>query len=355
MLFLGTEERKTWKEFARQTLKNHTAPGGDLSFVRPGLVPAFHFYIGTLLLSSEQNELGEKWINAGINGEPGGLFSNAFLASYLKRNKGQLVNNEVIFEDPAPYLHFNNTPVLADSRVKFLDFCAHGLPKFNEPLRIMDIGCGHGKVLVDLLQKLLKEGLISGIEEIFLIDPSERMLKLASENVTAAFPMARIKTSQSRIQGLTDELHGHYHIALASLSIHHMPYEIKLMTLKKLKEHIDWFILFELDGNNDSPERHTPECALSVYQLYGSVIDFVFSYDAPIELAIASIDRFLMSEAVYFFTVPREKRTDFHMLRSQWHQIFSEGLGSEFTCACDSTCYGDENIAIFTMIYGKDL
>jgi SAM-dependent methyltransferase len=353
MLYLGQEERKTWKDFADQALETGTAPGGDLSFIRPGLIPAFHFYIGTLLLSSGRNELGEKWINAGIPCEPGGLFSNAFLASYLKRNKGQLVSPGVIFEDPAPYVHFNNTPVLADSRMKFLDFCAHGLPKISEPLRIMDIGCGHGKVLVDLLQKLQKEDLIGEVGEIFLIDPSEKMLKLACDNVTAAFPGATIRTSQSRIQGLPIEPGDHYHIALASLSIHHIPYEIKLLTLKKLKQHIDWFILFELDGNNDSPERNTPECALSVYQLYGSVIDFVFSYDAPIELAIASIDRFLMAEAVYFFTVPRENRTDFHMLRSQWHQIFTEGLGNDFTCICDSTCYGDENVAIFTMIYGK--
>ena len=81
----------------------------------------------------------------------------------------------------------------------------------------------------------------------------------------------------------------------------------------------------------------------------------IFVNDAPLELAVSSINRFLMSEVIYFFTEPRGKRTDYHMLRSQWHEVFRDGLGREFTCLCDSTTYGDENLALFTMIYGRDL
>ena len=132
-----------------------------------------------------------------------------------------------------------------------------------------------------------------------------------------------------------------------------MPFETKLYHLKKLKDQIACFILFELEANNDSPEMHSPELAISVYQSYGALMDLVFAHDAPVELAISSIDKFLMSEAIYFFTEPRGKRTDYHMLRSQWQQVFQEGLGNEFSCLCDSTCYGDENFALFTMIYGK--
>jgi SAM-dependent methyltransferase len=353
MLFLGNEESRIWKDFADQTLKTCSGPGRDLTFIRPGLIPAFHYYIGTMLLSNGINQAGEKWINTGIAGEPGGLFSNAFLSSYLRRNRGALVIPEVIFADPEPYIHFAGTPVLLDSRIKFILHCIHGLPKIQQPLKIMDIGCGHGKVLVDLLLKLRMEGLIDAVEEIFLIDPSEAMLKLAKENVAIAFPEAHIRISKARFEALSDHLKGHYHIAIASLAYHHMPYETKLLHLKKLKDHIDYFILYELEANNDTPEMHSPEIALSVYQSYGALIDFVFGYDAPVELAISSIDRFLMSEAIYFFIEPRGKRTDYHMLRSQWHQVFREGLGKEFTCLCDSTSYGDENIELFTMIYGN--
>ena len=353
MLFLTAEESRDWKDLADDILKTRSGPDGDSDSIRPGLLPAFHYYIGTLLLSQGYNREGADWIRSGIRAEPGGLFSNAFLSGYLQRNHGALAVPEVIFADPAPYVHFSSTPLLRDARARFMTDCARGLPRFTQPLKIMDIGCGHGAAVVDLLLCLRSEGLINDVGEIFLIDPSEGMLKLAKENVAAVFPGTRIRISQSRFEALSDNLEGHYHIALASLAYHHMPYENKLSHMKNLKDHIDYFILYEVDANNDTPELHSPEIALSVYQSYGVLIDCVFAHDAPVHLAIASIDRFLMSEAVYFFTEPRGKRTDYHMLRSQWHQLFHDGLGREFACLCDSTDYGDEHTAFFTIIYGR--
>jgi SAM-dependent methyltransferase len=355
MLFLSQEECSTWRKIAGQVLNS----GGDFinssDYIRPGLVPPFHYYIGLYLLANRHHEPGRKWVNAGIANEQGGLFSNAFLSSYLQRNNNKLVIPETIFSDPAPYVHFAGTPVLVESRKKFRVHCVHALPKFSKPLKIMDIGCGHGQFLIEMLIELRKSGIIGDVEEILLIDPSEGMLKLAKQNVSAVFPEAKINLSQARIEALTDKITGHYDIALASLSYHHMPYETKLFHLKKLKDKIDFFILFELDANNDTPDLHSPELALSVYQSYGALMDFVFAHDAPIELALSSIDRFLMSEAIYFFTEARGKRTDYHMHRTQWHQVFMDGLGEDFSCLCDSICYGDENIGLFTMIYGKSL
>lgn len=353
MLFLSNEEIRTWRKIADRAVRSLAVPFPVDDLIRPGLIPAFHYYIGTLMLSGGLNLPGQKWITAGLTGEQGGLFSNAFLSSYLGRNKGKLVVPEVIFADPAPYVHFAGTPMLQDSRIKFRMHCAHALPKFTKPLRIMDIGCGHGVVLIDLLLDLRKSGIIGLVEEILLIDPSEGMLKLAKENATRAFPEAKINLSRARIEAISDKIEDRYDIALASLSYHHMPYETKLFHLKKLKDHVGFFILFELDANNDTPEMHSPECALSVYQSYGALMDFVFAHDAPIELAISSIDRFLMSEAIYFFIEPRGKRTDYHMLRTQWQQVFNDGLGKDFNCLCDSTCFSDENVGIYTMIYGS--
>ena len=353
MIFLSTNESKTWRGLADKVLDS----GGELlqteSLIRPGLVPAFHYYIGTFLLSKGLDVPGAKWLSAGLAGEQGGLFSNAFLLSYLGRNNGKLVIPETIFADPAPYVHFAGTPVLLDSRVSFRTQCLHTLPAYKKPLKIMDIGCGHGMVLVDLLLDLRKAGLVSDIEEILLIDPSEGMLNLAKENVEKTFPGVRVRLSQARIESLSDKIDGYYDIALASLSYHHMPYETKLFHLKKLRDRLGCFILFELDANNDTPDLHSPDLALSVYQSYGAMMDFVFAYEAPVGLALSSIDRFLMSEAIYFFTEPRGKRTDYHMLRSQWHQVFRDGLGEDFSCLCDSICYADENMGLFTMIYAR--
>ncbi len=353
MIYLTNEENRMWKASAERIVSSAGEPFPVEELMRPGLIPAFHYYIGTTLLSKGMHAPGQKWITAGLSGEQGGLFSNAFLASYLGRNNGRLVIPEVIFADPAPYVHFAGTPELRDARISFRTHCTRALPLFTRPLKIMDIGCGHGMALVELLLGLRKSGLIREVDEILLIDPSEGMLKLARENVAGAFPGASIKLSQTRIEALSDKIEGFYDIALASLAYHHMPYEVKLHHLKKLGSHIGNFILFELDANNDTPDLHSPELALSIYQSYGAMMDFVFAHDAPIELAISSIDKFLMSEAIYFFTEPRGKRTDYHMLRSQWHQMFGDGLGRDFSCLCDSICYGDENIALFTMIYGK--
>ncbi len=351
MLFLTNDESRIWNDLGNRALSS----GGKLfsvdSLIRPGLIPAFHFYIGTLLLSDNMNQAGMEWIATGMAGEQGGLFSNAFLASYLGRNNGKLAIPETIFADPAPYIHFAGTPVLIDSRVSFRSHCVHALPGFTRPVKIMDIGCGHGMVLVDLLLALRRSGNIGNVDEVLLIDPSRAMLELAQENVKKSFPEATIRISQARIETISDSIKGYYDISLASLSYHHMPYETKLFHLRKLKDHIGCLVLFELDANNDTPEIHSPELALSVYQSYGALMDFVFAHDAPVELAISSIDRFLMSEAIYFFIEVRGKRSDYHMLRSQWHQVFREGLGQKFSCLCDSTCFGNENMELFTMIY----
>lgn len=351
MLFLGNDESRKWSDLGRHVIDS----GGKLfpvnSLIRPGLISAFHYYVGTLLLAKNMNQAGLEWIVAGMTGEQGGLFSNAFLASYLGRNKGKLSIPETIFSDPAPYIHFAGTPVLIDSRESFRSHCVHALPGFASPVRVMDIGCGHGMVLVDLLLALRRSGNIGKVAEILLIDPSPAMLELARENVGKSFPEATVRVSQAKIESVSDTIGGYYDIALASLSYHHMPYETKLLHLRKLKDHIGCFVLFELDANNDTPELHSPELALSVYQSYGALMDFVFAHDAPVELAISSIDRFLMSEAIYFFIEARGKRSDYHMLRSQWHQVFLDGLGKRFSCLCDSTCFGNENMELFTMIY----
>jgi hypothetical protein len=60
MLFLTNEESRAWRGFADRIIKINSGPGMDLTSIRPGLVPAFHYYIGTLLLSQGPNPAGEK-------------------------------------------------------------------------------------------------------------------------------------------------------------------------------------------------------------------------------------------------------------------------------------------------------
>ncbi len=101
------------------------------------------------------------------------------------------------------------------------------------------------------------------------------------------------------------------------------------------------------------PVRISLELALSVYQTYSRAIDWVFSHDAPVELAIAAVDNFLMAEAVSMLTLPRGRRTDYHAIRGQWHDLFRNGFGPEFSCLCDTTTFSDDCVDLFTMHYGR--
>lgn len=353
MLFLSSREKTQWGEFGRAIAKRRLTRANFRGDVRANLMPMFHFYIGALLTATGQNELGKAWITGGTLIEEDGLFSNAYLTGFLQRHHDRLEMPEQVFSDPRPYVHFTTVPIMQESRARFLTQCGHTLPQINHPFRLMDIGCGDGSLTVALLKHLQKAGKIQDVGEVLLVDPSPGMIKLAADTVGELLPPAKIKILNNRIEQVADRLNARYDMALCSLSYHHMPYEQKVTHLNELKPFIDHLVLFELDANNDLPELQSPELAVSVYQSYGRLIDFVFSHDASIEVAQGCVDRFLMTEAVSLLTQRRGERNDYHMLRTQWQALFEKTLAPDFLCLCDSTCYADEYFALFTMHYGR--
>jgi hypothetical protein len=180
------------------------------------------------------------------------------------------------------------------------------------------------------------------------------MVELAAKTVCEAFPSAPVRAVNRRIEDISDQLDESYDLALSSLAYHHMPLEQKRLHLSRLKARADHFIIFELDANHDLPELHSPELALSLYQAYGRMIDFVFKHDASLDLAVRAVDCLVMSEAVSMLTQPRGVRNDYHMLRTQWHSLFQEELGEAFSCWCDSVGYADDYLGLFTLHYGRD-
>ena len=353
MLFLSEDEKREWRRRAEGLREGAVSAGEACEGIRPNLIPVFMFFAGALLAAQGHREKGAAMIKEGALLEQEGLMFNTFLSSFLDRHEGCLVIPAVIFQDPAPFIHFAGVPALRGARANFTKHCAHSLPVFKGPFRIMDMGCGDGGLLIALLSRLREEGRISDIAEILLLDASSAMCALAEEKVSKAFPGAAIHRVHSRIEDFADHLEGKYDVILSSLAYHHMPGEKKSVHLKKIGPHMDHFIIFELDSNNDTPEQFSPELALSVYQAYGRMIDFLFSHDAPLETAIPSVDAFLMAEAVSFMIQERGKRTDYHMLRPQWHELLREALPASFTCRCDSTAYSDEHLELFTLHYGR--
>ncbi len=353
MLFLTRTEVEEWKNIGRQIVAQKMEPFDLHGKVRDKLIPCFRCYAGGILMSKGLEGLGRKWFQEGVLEEEEGLFFNGFVNSFLERQNGKFIMPERPFVDPRPFMHFASVPVLKKSREDFVRQACDSLPRFNKPIRIMDIGCGNGALTADFVKRLQAVGKTGDIGQILLIDPSPAMVELAVKTVGEVFPPSAIRSMNSSIQDFTDTLNEHYDVAVSSFAYHHMPYETKLFNLRKLAPWIDQFVLFELDSNNDLPELHSPELALSVYQIYGRVIDWVFTHEAPVELAIAAVDNFLMAEAVTMLTLPRGRRTDYHALRGQWHALFRHGLGPEFTCLCDTTTLAEEHLDLFTMHYGR--
>jgi SAM-dependent methyltransferase len=259
----------------------------------------------------------------------------------------------VAFEERRPFVHFSQVPMMKTIRKQLVHQCTHSLPSFDKPVRFMDIGCGDGGLTVMLLSRLLESGKVNQISEIHLVDPSPAMIALAKKTVGSAFPFISITTENARIQDCSAGINHHYDIVFSSLAYHHMPLEDKRIHLARLKPWIDHFVLFEMDANNDTPDLYSPELAFSVYQSYGRMIAFVFAHDAPSDEVTDCVDSFLMTEVVSILTEPRGERTDYHMLRPQWHDLFNTELGPEFVLRSDSACYEDEHMALFTMHYGR--
>ena len=353
MFFLTAQEKKEWQALADEALAKKSGPEQLTANIRSNLMPMFDYYLGAFLAAKGQVELGRQWLAAGALTEEEKLMSNSYLSSFLERQHGKMIMPAVVFADPKPYIHFSGVPSIRDSRQNFLRHCSHSLPKFSGPVRIMDIGCGDGALIASFIKVMRAAGKVGDISEVALIDRSQGMLDVAETTVGRVIDRSAIRVINGKIEDLSGKIDRRYEIVVSSLAYHHMPLEPKRVHLKSLKRWMDNFIIFEIDANNDLPEQFSPELALSVYQSYGRLINLVFMHDAPVELALSCVDAFLMTEEVSFLIQPRGLRNDYHMLKTQWHDLFEEVLAPDFACLCDTACYADDYTGLFTMHYGR--
>ncbi|RXE56482.1 hypothetical protein ABH15_10465 [Methanoculleus taiwanensis] len=354
MYFLAADEKETWAALAREIETTNALPDSCEGAIRSSRLSAFQFYAGVLLTAKGQGDRGREWLEAAALEEREGLFSSSFLIGFLERQENRLIMPTPAFSDPRPFLHFAGVPVMKAARSRFLQQCERTLPAFDEPLKMLDIGCGDGGLTAALLLHLQETGTIREIAEVMLVDASPAMLELAEATVGKAFPDAMITTANHRIEEISGQIDRRFDLAVSSLAFHHMPLEQKRLHLARLKPWIDHFVIFELDANHDAPEVHSPEMAFSVYQSYGRLIDFIFSHDAPVDVAINCVDCFLMTEQVSLLTQRRGERTDYHMLRTEWRDLFEDVLAPDFSLQCDAACSADEYMTLFTMHYGRD-
>ena len=353
MIFLARDEAKRWHKLGNSVTAGTLTPGQRPEGVRQVLLPHFHFYAGSLLASKRRGAEGMAWFREGSLLESDENLGNAYFASFMVRQGGVLRMPEVVFADPRPYLHFTGVPAIKEARERFIVQATLSLPDFAAPFRFVDIGCGDGGLTAAFLRALREAERIGEIGCVTLVDPFPGMLELATATVTAAFPGITVVPILGRFQDVSADLPEN-DVALAALSIHHMPREERRIHLERLAPRIRHLVLFELNANHDTPELNSPELAVSIYQSYGAMVDAIFAHDASLELAEACVDRFLLAEAVSILSQPRGVRTDYHMLRGQWKEQFTEALGAEFTCLGEFTDYASDGAELIALHYGTD-
>lgn len=345
--YLSRDEARAWKDLARKLLAGDQP---DLDGQPESLKPALCYFLGTGLLNDGRPGPAMDWLRRGADIEP--VRASGYLLDYLERNEGVLVAPEPSFDDPRPWAHFSSLPHLLSARATLVDFCAGSLSEFEAPVKMMDIGCGNGRLTVAVLKELLAAGKAAGVEEVLVLDPSTEMVRAAASSVSEAFPEARVTAVEDDLQGSSSTLAGGFDIGLCALSVHHMPYEKKAVHIGELAERVDNLIVFELGANHDTPDMNSPELVYSIYQTFGQSLEYIFSREAPAEVQRACADIFVMSETVSLLSAPRGERTEYHMMRGQWHELLGdccEGM----TCLGERTCYSDEYCELFALHYGR--
>lgn len=326
MVHLMPYERELWHELTGKARAGLLAPDDGLLSARPALRPAFRFHAAASLAAAGDLNAAQAWLAAGALEEKENM-ACAYLAGFLERH-GSLTMPAVVFQDPRPYIHFTTVPAIVEMRKQFRAFAAKTLPEYVQPLRFMDIGCGNGTMGIKLLLHLIQQGVVDSIAEIILVDPFPAMLETAKQAAQEAFPGVPVTLMQGRSEEVTATLPDAVDLTLCSLSIHHMPWELKTSLVHNLALRSRDILLFELHGDHDTPELGSPELSLSVYQSYGGMIDAIFAHDAPVGDALACVDLFLLAEVVSLLTQKRGVRTEYHMPPQQWRTLFETHAGS---------------------------
>ncbi len=352
VLTLESRDVAKWNQLLPEVVSGQSGPAGPVERQLPAeQVGAFRFFAGTSL-AGRADPRAAAWLDAGAAADGADLRASAYVAELLHRI-GHLEAPPGAFDDPRAYVHFATLPAMRACRAEFVSFAVDSLPAESGALRVLDVGCGDGGLLAELLPALLDAGRWDEVSTVTLLDPSPAMVSAAKSRLAAAWPDARVESRVARLEHVASALPGPYDLVLGSLSLHHMPAEVKRRALAALAPSVEHLLLLELDADHDAPEVGSPSLAASVHQTYGWMLAQILGTGAPDELALESADRFVAPELVSLLTQPRGARSEYHMRRERWLSLLSEAMGPDIRPLGTRTALATPHADLFALHLGR--
>jgi SAM-dependent methyltransferase len=260
---------------------------------------------------------------------------SAVLADYLAEHQA-LIPAAQVFQETTPYDVWTQTDFYKAQMTETLEAIAtfakrNPPPASNTCPTIIDIGSGNGVLIVEIVKQLLALYDLDSIQ-IISIEQSPEMLAATQKHCQASIsiPIVFIPIC-GKIQNVTTKQlqaikkHDPIWFINASLSLHHLPREIKVPVMKTISSLAEHCLISEAHHNHDLPEKDTPELIYSVTESYGFVIqDVLNSCVSEIDKKLC-INNFILTEAINILKNDREQRGDYHALISEWQEIVEQG------------------------------
>jgi len=237
--------------------------------------------------------------------------SSAFckaLAEYLSETQS-FSKRVKTFANAKPYDAWMQTEIDQSIRAGVLDmvknFSKQNPPHSLDEPTIIDIGPGNGILTVEIVKQLQQVYPLRGLH-LILIEPSEEMMAVAIQRCHDSIPMPVQITPlcYCTIQGMGRKeltvLQEHQPIWFinASLSLHHIPGELKILSMEMLNSLSTSFLITEIDDNLEELEEGSPELIYTVNEMYSLAIeDILNTSSASVQDKKSCIYSFFLAEA----------------------------------------------------------
>lgn len=310
-------------------------------------------YSAILLATHGRREQALSLYNSGKLKHP---FADEFFR-YLKKN-GTVEPKVTVFKTSLPYdawVKTNLFKIELENTLKTIGAFFESECEDCESVSILDIGPGNGRMTAQLINHILRKRKIKRVN-LVLLDKFPAMLE-AAKNFCEETIRAEIKVeticcpAQSLDEDNITKLNSHapFWTTICSRSIHHMPSNLKLDLLRKLKCLTKSLILVEMNSTHDLPEKDSPDLIYSIAKSYGFIFNDINNSPLTKEEKLAAIDDFLLAEALFMIGKERADRIDYHATIDEWSELSSKA-GFKIDQVEASAPYPDGEAHYFTMI-----